>query len=145
MKTLITLLAIALISSTAIADDLADAKKAFATLTEYQKTDDERSPDLFSKDCAVTFAFSDGTNEKAAVIPTEVFIETMKKEIAKKKGSEETYEEVKYLQEASGIRVTATVRYPKSGRKGPFSVLYRRDSDGVLRIHEFKATVFVNE
>lgn len=145
MKTLLVLLAIVFVTSTAIADDLADTKKAFATLIEYQKTDDERSPELFSKDCTVTFIFSDGTNEKAAVLPIEVFIDTMKKAIAKKKGSKETYEEVMYSQEASGVRVTANVRYPKSDRKGPFSALYRRNDDGVLRIQEFKVTVYTNE
>lgn len=145
MKTLITLLGIALLSSFAIADDLADAKKAFTILSEYQKTDDERSPELFSKHCAVTFIFSDGTNEKATVIPIEAFIDSMQKAIAEKKGTKETYEDVKYSAETSGVRVTANVRYPKSGRKGPFSALYRRDDDGVLRIHDFKVTVYVNE
>ena len=145
MRTLVTLLAIALLSSIAIADDVADTKKAFATLGEYQKTDDDKAPELFSKDCAVTFIFPDGTNEKVIVVPTEVFIDALKKEIAKKKGTTEAYEEIKYSQEASGIRVTANVHYLKSGRKGPFSALYRRDDDGILRIHDFKVTVYVNQ
>ena len=145
MRTLVTLLAIALLSSIAVADDVADTKKAFAILVEYEKTDNERAPELFAKDCAVTFIFSDGTNEKVIAVPTEVFIDAMKKEIAKKKGSTVAYEEVKYSQEASGIRVTANVHYLKSGRKGPLSVLYRRDDDGILRIHDYKVTVYGNQ
>ena len=145
MKRLILLFVIALVSSSAIADDLADTKKAFATLVEYQKTDDERTPDLFSKDCAITFVFSDGKNEKTAVVPTEVFIESLKKEIARKAGNPNPYEDVKYSPEDSGIRVTANVHYARSGQKGPFSALYRRSADGVLRIHTFKVTVFSKE
>jgi len=145
MKTLLALLLLTLVSSSALADDLVDAKAAFATLIQYQKTDDERSPDLFSKDCVITYTRSDGTNEKTTEVPTEVFINGMKKAIAQKKGSQEIHENVKYAQEAGGIRVTADVRRPTPSGSGLLSVLYRRDSDGVLRIHDFRATMYVNK
>lgn len=142
MKTLFVLFATTVLSISAFADDIADAKMAFATMVEYQRTDDERSPDLFSKSCIITATLRDGANKKTMVIPLEAFIAQMKAQIAKKVGATEAYEDVKYQQEDSGIRVTAKIRYLQNGRGGPFSMLYRRDEDGVMRIRQLEIIVY---
>jgi hypothetical protein len=143
MRILIALIVTTLLPFSAFADDLSDARKAFETLIEYQRTDDERSPDLFSKRCNIAFVLSDGTNEKTELMSIEAFIEQIKAQLPLKKGATETYEDVKFAQESLGIRVTGNLRYLPTGRKAPFSAVYRRDADGVLRIQEFRIPVFV--
>jgi hypothetical protein len=131
--------------SACAADDLADAKAAFTNLITYQKTDDIRSLDLFAKHCIITFRIVDGTNERLAVIPPAVFRESLKKEIAQKKGSDGDYEDVKFSSDGFMVKVNATIHYTDSGKKGPFFALYGRDKDGVMKIEEFRVTIFSHE
>lgn len=143
MKTWIALLAALLVPLSAIADNLADAKKAFETLLAYQKTDDERSLDLFSNKCVAKVGVTDGEKEQTTVIPLEKFLDDLKKQIARKSGSTETYEDVKYSQEGDAIRVDAKVRSVKPATRGALALVYRRDSDEVMRIHEFNMTFYI--
>ena len=139
LSALITLFSL----SIARADDVADAKAAFATMVEYQKTDDPRSLDLFTRDCAVTFIFTDGTTTRAAALPPEAFRQMLTKALAEKKGNKDVYEDVKYTQEGPAVRVNSTVLYADSGKRGPFTLLYVREKSGVLKVKEMKVTVFV--
>ena len=132
--------------SAAAADDLADAKVAFTNLITYQKMDDIRALDLFSKHCLITYAVNDGKTEKVAVVPAEAFLDGLKKEIAQKHGSTDEYEAVKFSSDGPKVTVTATIRNPDSDKRSPFFAVYGRDvDDGVMRIEKFKATIFVKE
>jgi hypothetical protein len=124
-------------------DDLADARTAFATMLEYQKTDDPRSPDLFTQDCAVTLFFTDGKSARMAKLPPQAFREMLAKQLKEKRGNKDVYEDVKYGQEGSSVRVTATILYHANGKRGPHSLLYVRDN-GVMKIKEMNVTVFVD-
>jgi hypothetical protein len=138
MKTWIAFFAALLVPMSALADDLADAKKAFETLIAYQKTDDERSLDLFSKKCVAKIVVTNGEKEQTKTIPTDKFLDDLKGQIAKKSGSSETYENIKYSEEGDGVRVDAGVVSAKNPVKSRLALLYRRDEDRVMRIHEFK-------
>jgi hypothetical protein len=135
--------ALALLASTAArADDIEDAKVAFATFVEYQKTDDFRALDLFTKNCVVTSTYiaTDGTTMKSRSLQGDEFRTMLAKEIALKRGNKDVYESVKYAQDGSAIRVNAAVLFKESGRRGSISVLYVRD-EGALKIKELKVTV----
>ncbi|MDR3460251.1 MAG: hypothetical protein P4N60_22715 [Verrucomicrobiae bacterium] len=132
--------------SAAAADDLADAKVAFTNLITYQKTDDIRALDLFSKHCLITYTVNDGKTEKIAVVPAEAFLEGLKKEIAQKHGSKDEYEDVKFSSDGPKVTVTATIRNPGSDKRSPFFAVYGRDvDDGAMRIEKFKITIFIHE
>ena len=126
------------------ADTIEDAKTAFNKLVKYQKTDDERSIDLFSKDCKVELTLTDGKRKQLAKIPTAAFLETIKKNIAEKKGNREKYEKIKFNKQDKGVLVTADIVYP-DGKRGPFSALYMPDGDGDLLIVELNITVYVDK
>ncbi len=126
------------------ADDIADAKTAFATFLAYQKKDDPRTLGLFTADCPFTVTLTDGKSSRDIVIPAELFRTQLQVTLAKKKGNKDKYEEVKYAAEAGGIRVTATVLSAETSKRGPFSVLYVRDGKE-LKIKEIKATAYVPE
>ena len=141
MKSLFAfLLALVMSAATAAADDMEDARKAFATLLEYQKTDDERAPDLYAKDCLIVMTVTAGEKEQSITIPTKDFIDGMKREIAKKKGSRETYDEIRYTKQTTGVKVTANVHNPDQARPLIFTGVYRRGEDGILRLHEYRLT-----
>ena len=141
MKLILILACVWCTLAAARADDVADAKAAFATMVAYQKSDDTRSLDLFAPDCTVTFTLTDGKASKVAVIPPDQFREMLTREIALKHGNPDTYEDVKYTQEGAAVRVTATILYAASGMRGPFSLLYERDKNGVIKVKEMKVTV----
>lgn len=126
-------------------NDIADAKAAFATLIEYQKTDDIRSLDLFSQNCPVTFTVVNGNTQRTVVWPQDAFLESLRKQLALKLGNRDTYEDVKFSQEGTNVLVTAMVHYADSGKRGPFSAVYVRDKTGILKIQELKVTVFTDE
>jgi uncharacterized protein YceK len=94
--------------------DIRDAKAAFATLVEYQKTDDARSLDLFSQTCPVTFI--NGDTKKTVVWPPDKFRESLKQQIALKNGDKDTYEDVHYSKEGptSWLLRWFTTRIPAS-------------------------------
>jgi hypothetical protein len=125
------------------ADDIGDARVAFAKLVEYQKTDDIRSLDLFAEDCAVTFTFTDGVTSRVSTFPPDAFREMLKQSLALKQGNKDVYEDVKYAQEESGVRVTSNILYAESAKRGPFSALYVRGNGG-WKIKELKLTIPVN-
>jgi hypothetical protein len=130
---------------TAKADDIADAKAAFATLLVYQDTDDNRSLDLFAPDCAVTFTFTDGINSKTVPVPTKDFLAMVAHSISLKKGNQDSYEDIKYTPEGNGIRVTSTILYADSGKREPFSALYARDKTGVMKVTDLHVTIYSNQ
>ncbi|MDB6173775.1 MAG: hypothetical protein JWL59_3086 [Chthoniobacteraceae bacterium] len=140
MRLFLLCLSIFFALSGARADDVAEAKVAFATLVDYQKKDDIRTLDLFTQDCAVKFTVTDGKATRAAVIPADVFREMLAKSIALKHGNKDVYEEVKYSQEGVCVRVTSTILYAETGKRGPFSALYVRDK-AVLKIKELNVTL----
>jgi len=127
-------------ASTAIASDLDDVKIAFDTFKKYQKTDDVRSLDLFTKDCKFIFTLTDGVKNEVVQLPTSVFLKDLKKIIARKEGFKKSYEDVKYAKERFGIRVTA-MTVDSDGRREPFSALYLRSEKSDLLIKELKSTV----
>jgi hypothetical protein len=122
------------------ADDIADAKAAFAALQEYQKEVDIRSLDLFATNCTVTLAVTDGTNRRTLVVPDGKFRAMLTNAIARKEGNSDVYEDAIYTQEGSSVRMSCTVLFADSGKRGPLTLLYLRDSDGKLRIKEMKIT-----
>jgi len=122
------------------ADDIADAKAAFKTLQEYEKTDDIRAPGLFATNCVVTVLVTDGTNKRSLVIPDGKFRGMLSNSIARKEGNSDVYEDVKYSQEGSSVRLDCTVLIADSSKRAPLSLLYERDSDGELRIKEMRIT-----
>jgi len=128
--------------SASAADDLADAKAAFADLVTFQKTDDVRALDLFAKHCIIKFKLEDGTNEQTVVLAPEVFLASLKKEIAQKKGSDCDYEDVKFVADGYMVKVNATAHYMDSGKRGPFYALFGRDGDGGMKIQELIVPVF---
>ena len=130
------------VSTLARADDIEDAKVAFATFIEYQKTDDLRALELFTKNCVVTSTHvgADDATTKSRVLQGDEFRALLAKEIALKRGSKDVYENVKYAQDGSAVRVNATVVINESGKRGSISVLYVRE-DGALKIKELKLTV----
>jgi hypothetical protein len=137
--------AVALFASTAArADDIGDAKVAFATFVEYQKTDDIRALELFTKNCVVTSTYiaTDGTTTKSRSLQGDEFRTILAKEIALKRGNEDVYESVKYTQDGSSVRVNAAVLFKKSDRRGSISMLYVRD-EGALKIKELRVTVLL--
>lgn len=142
MKLALSFLTLLVAFSIARADDITDAKAAFATMLAYQKTDDARTLDLFTPDCPFTVTLTDGKATRTVVVPPELFRKQLTVSIAKKEGNKDVYENVKYAAEGSGVRVTATVLAADTGKRGPFSVLYVRDG-GALKIKEIKATAFV--
>ena len=115
------------------ADDIADAKAAFATMIEYQKSDDVRTLDLFAQDCAVTFTFTDGKATRVVALPTAAFRQMLQKSLDAKQGNQDVYEDVKYTQEGPSVRVDSTIVYHDTGKREPFSVLYVRDN-GAFKI-----------
>lgn len=143
MKSVVIALLVLLSLAAARADDIADAKLAFATLVKYQKTDDLRALELFTSSCTVVFGFTDGEASRTKVLKGDSFRESLRKEIAKKEGCEDVYENVKYTQQRSNVWVTGMIRYKDSGKRGPFSILYVRD-EGALKIKHFKVAVPVN-
>ncbi|MDB6155163.1 MAG: hypothetical protein JWL90_3616 [Chthoniobacteraceae bacterium] len=140
MRMLLLSLSLLFAVSGARADDVAEAKVAFATLVDYQKKDDIRTLDLFTQDCAVKFTVTDGKSTRAAVIPADVFREMLAKSIALKHGNKDVYEDVKYSQEGACVRVTSSVLYAETGKHGPFSALYVRDK-GLFKIKELNVTL----
>jgi len=142
VKLALSFLTLLMTFSIARADDIADAKAAFATMLEYQKTDDARTLDLFTPDCPFTVTLTDGKASRTVVVPPELFRKQLTVSIAKKEGNKDIYENVNYAPEAGGVRVTATVLAADTGKRGPFSVLYVRNN-GTLKIKEIKVTAFV--
>ena len=146
MKLIAASLALLLVLTFSVvgADDIADAKAAFATFMTYQKKDDPRTLGLFTADCPFTVTLTDGKSSRDIVIPAELFRTQLQVTLAKKKGNKDKYEDVKYAAEGGGVRVTATVLSAETGKRGPFSVLYVRDGKA-LKIKEIKATAYVPE
>lgn len=140
MKLILVAVLLSLAITQSRGDDIPDAKAAFATLQEYQKTDDIRSPDLFATNCTVTLAVTDGTNRRTLVVPDGKFRVMLTNAIARKEGNSDVYEDAIYTQEGSSVRMSCTVLFADSGKRGPLTVLYARDSDGKLRIKEMKLT-----
>jgi hypothetical protein len=123
------------------ADDIADAKAAFETLQEYQQSDDPRMLDLFAKDVSVTMLVSDGKDVRPTYLPRADFFASLKRELLQKKGNKDVYENVKFVQEGADVRLTTTMLDASTGKRGPVTLLYARDKEGVLRIKEMKVTV----
>jgi hypothetical protein len=147
---LCTLFSLLLASSTPLTtlnvskgDDIADAKAAFATMEQYQATDDARSPGLFDPNCAFKFTFTDGTNSRRIEVPPKAFFESLTQQLALKQGNPDKYEDVQYIY-ANGFtaEVCGTILYAANGKKEPFKVFYGRDASGVLKIMELDITQF---
>lgn len=138
---LLTLLFV--LAAAARADDLSDVKAAFATLLAYQRTDDPRLLDLFAKECDIATTLTDGINARVTLMDGKTFQQPLRDKIAKKQGNRDAYENVQYVREGAGVRVTATVRYSATGKRGPFSLLLVREpkTTGVYKIKELTATV----
>lgn len=128
------------LATVARADDLADAKAAFETLYLYQKTDDSRLLDLFAPDIAVTVMLTYQDQVRPEYQPRAQFLATLKKALARKEGTKDTYVDTKYVQEGTGVRVTSTLVDGVTGKRGPIIVLYTRDAKGELKIKEMRIT-----
>lgn len=123
-------------------DDVADAKAAFATMVEYQKTDDIRTTNLYSPDFILTCTLLDvnGKSKKTFALTPEEFHKILMKEIASKRGSTEIYKAVTFSKNGTNVTVTAKVNRAGSTNEVPVSLTYGRDSDGVLRIQTMHIT-----
>src|ERR1700722_1412981 len=115
-------------------DDMADAKAAFATLLEYEKTDDIRSTNLFSTNFLFTGTVVFRDDKKIVVLPAEAFRKELEKQLALKLGITETYEDVKFSKNGTNVTATGIVCYVGTTNRGPVSFVYGRDSDGILRM-----------
>jgi hypothetical protein len=140
-----TLLAVALLpllSQFCRADDVADAKTEFATFLQYQKTDDPKILDMFTKDCVVKMTMTDGTREQSQVIPTAAFLQMITDALPKKEGNHDKYENITAKQDGVLVRVQCTLSFTDmNGKQEPFAVAFTRDTDGKLRIKEFSITL----
>jgi hypothetical protein len=123
--------------------EINDVKAAFATLVEYQQTDDIRVLDLFSPDCPITV--TEGNTQETLTWPQDDFREWLRQQIALKLETKNTYEDVEYLYFGPDVSVTAVIHYANSGKRGPFSAVYRRDSNGIFKINQVDVTVFEDE
>lgn len=128
-------------SALSLADDASDATAAFQTFLDYQKTDDSRSPDLFTDDCAVTYIFTDGVRRKEIAFTPEQFRAWLQKALALKHGNNDTYENVKAEQAGADVKVSADILYHETGLRGPISLVYIKDGTGAFKIKEMKATI----
>jgi hypothetical protein len=129
------------LSVSGFADDLADAKKAFATFLAYQKSDDPRTMDLYAPDCVITLTKTDGKHSIPIVISGEPWRKVLAAALARKSGNQDTYEDVKFAEIGESVTVTATILYNQNGKRGPFFALYARNKEGLFVIKELKATV----
>ena len=143
-KLLLSIVAVLCAVSVVRADDTAEAKAAFDTFVLYQRTDDERTPDLFAPDVSVTLILDTGKEARDVVLPPEKFRQMVTQEIAKKQGSKDVYEDVKCVQEGDTVKVTSTILYAGSGKRGPFLAIYGRDGAGRFKIKAVKVTIPVD-
>lgn len=127
------------------AADIAQVRAAFATLQEYQRTDDLRTLDLFMRNGSVTVTAISTESQKTRVMPVEKFRQLLAQELAEKRGSNCAYEDVRYANEGADVRVTGIIRYTDSDKRAPFSALYRCYGDGVFKIYDLKVTIFARE
>ncbi len=123
--------------------EINDVKAAFATLVEYQQTGDLRVFDLFLPDCPITI--TNGNTQETQVWPQDDFREWIRQQIALKVETKNTYENVEYRYFGPGVWVTAMIHYMDSGKRGPFSAGYVRDSNGIYKIEQVQVTVFPDE
>jgi TonB family protein len=122
-------------------NDIESARAAFATLIQFQKTDDIRALDLFSRNCSITFTIIEGKTRRSEIIPADVFRRLIRKAIALKRGSKTIYEDVKFSKEGARVRVTASFRPEDSSDRGRFFAVYGRDDKAILKIQELKLTM----
>jgi hypothetical protein len=128
----------------AAADDVTDAKIAFATLQTWQKTDDPRSLDLFATNCTVLITVAGAGQPKTVFVPPAAFRENLTHLIALKQGNHDSYDDVTCSADGFSVKLSATIYHPETGRHGLFSVVYERDHDGVLKIYELKVNMFAH-
>ena len=142
-KWLLSLLAVALcgVCSCARADDVAEARKAFDLFVQYSKTADKRLLDLFAPDVSVTLAADTGKETQDMVMPTETFRQIVQESIDAKDGSNDTYNDVKCVQEGSTVKLTCTRTESDSSKPEPFLLIYAKDAAGQFTIKAVKMTV----
>ena len=143
MKFSLSLALVLLTCLVGYADDLADAKKAFQTLLEYQKTDDVRSLDLFATNCTARFILTDGNQSVTNALSGEVFRTELSRQIAKKEGNRDQYDNVEYKVTGNSVVVESDVRFAAPVNRGHLILEYRRDPEGVLRIVEMQITTYI--
>jgi len=141
IRRLLPIIAIVAISSFSFADDLSEVKAAFETFHEFQKTDDSRSPDLFTDDCSVRSIYTNGVQTKEVAFTPVQFKEWLKKGLALKQGNTDSYENVQYVQSGPNVNVNCTVLYSETGLRGPLHLTYSKDSTGTFKIKEMAATI----
>jgi hypothetical protein len=124
------------------ADNISDVQKAFDTFVKYQKTDDPRGVDLFAKDVSVTFTFTDGQQQNTKTLPSDAFFENLKSEIAKKKGNNDTYKDIKITEKDGIISVDCSLVDGATKKSTPYHQEYVKTPEG-LKISKIVLTVFV--
>lgn len=144
-KILLTLAAVLCAFSVARADDVAEVRRAFDLFVQYQKTDDARILDLFVQDVSVTLTLDTGKETRDMSLPADTFRELVTQDIAKKRGNQDTFEEVKYTEEGDTVKVTSTLLHSGSGKRGPFLAIYGKDASGHFKIKALKVTVPVDK
>ncbi len=127
------------------ADGLTEVRRAFDLLVQYQKTDDERSLDLFARDISVTLTLDTGKETRDMTLPADTFRELVSQDIAGKHGNKDTYEDVKYAQQGDTVKVTSTLLHGSSGKRRPFLAIYGKDKAGHFKIKALKLTVPVDK
>jgi len=138
-----SLLIIALLFSGMVAvqaDDISDAKAAFQTLIQYQKSDDPNSLGLFTPTCAITYTFTDGTNTKDVPVPMLSYSAMISKAISEKKGNHDTYENPTFTKNGNTVTVNATVM-TEDKKAEPITIVYMRDQNGEMAITQLHVVV----
>lgn len=118
------------------------AQAAFNKLVAYQKTDDERTLDLHSPDCRVEFTYENGARKNNVGVPIEDFLAKLKAMIAKKSGTTDTYSKIAITEKDGVFEVNSLRHSKKSGRDLPFSVSFKEDKDGELKIIRLQLTLW---
>jgi hypothetical protein len=145
MKTLVCFLISINCFSLLAADDVSDAKIAFGNLIEYEKQDDLRALDLFSKNCVVVYKVIDEKAQtNSVVIPPDAFRMEIKKEIEQKHGNKDEYRDVQYSSDGFAVTLTANILSPDSGKEIPLLIKFGREDGGIMKIEELRMTIFKN-
>ena len=141
MKTLLTLFLASFIAATlaSASENIDKAKKVFADYASLAKNFDPGIADLYSDKAKIenTRFYPDGTKRTMKLDPKEykaLLRQVMP--IAKARGDTSTYSEVKYVEAAPNVTITATRFSTLKKYSSPVTILVGPEGDGEWRILE---------
>jgi len=134
-----------LTASPALADDVASARRTFEAYTDYQQQSDKRILDQLTPACSAAIVETDGKVEITTPLSSDQFRAGIRSALAAKSKTPGTYEDVAYTASDKEISAKGTLHIPQSGAqrdfKGPFSVVFKKDEAGEVRINYLRLTV----